>query len=135
MAIPKFGYFKIEALACLLMLLAGVAGLFVAVTGWSDWIHWFSWSPQVFPHVSRFWLVLQSLAVIAGARGAWQSTSFVLAAVGIGSALIVQTAVGCVCLLPGILMLLLTLRRLGAYDLFHPRWKGPGPPPPGAWRS
>jgi hypothetical protein len=65
MAVPTFGFLKIEALACLLMIAAGVTGLFVAFTGRSDWIMGVRWSKWVLPHVSIFWLIPQSLLVIA----------------------------------------------------------------------
>jgi hypothetical protein len=120
MAIPIFGFLKIEALACLLMVVAGVIGLFVALSGG--------------PHVSTLWLVLQSLAVIAGGIGAWHSYSFVLAAIGTASSLVKVTPVGRITVLPGILMLLLLLMRRRAFNIFLPRWRGPGPPPPGAWK-
>ena len=135
MAIPRFGFLKIEVLACLLMVAAGVAGLLVALTGWTDWIKGLRWSRWVLPHVNIFWLVAQSLAVIAGGIGAWRSTSFALAGIGVASSLIVLTPVGCISFLPGVLMLLLILNRPGAFSVFLPRWRGPGPPPPGAWRT
>ena len=37
MAIPSFGFPKIEALACILMVAAGLAGLILVLTGSSDW--------------------------------------------------------------------------------------------------
>jgi len=120
MAIPRFGFLKIESVACLLMVVAGVIGLFVALSGG--------------PHVSALWLVLQSLAVIAGGIGAWRSISFVLAAIGTASSLVVVTPVGRIAVLPGILMLLLILMRRRAFNIFLPRWRGPGSPPPGAWK-
>jgi hypothetical protein len=131
MAIPSFGFLKIEALACILMVAAGVAGLLL--TGSSDWtLSAFGekWSSA---HVSSFWLVLQSLAVIAGGIGAWRSTSFVVAAVGVASSLIAPTAVGHISFLPGLLMLYLMVARFRAFSIFLPRWRGQGPPPPGAW--
>ncbi len=135
MAIPRFGFLKIEALACLLMVAAGVAGLLVALTGWSDWIKGLRWSRWVLPQVSIFWLIPQSLAVIAGGIGAWRSRSFVLAAVGVASSLMVLTPVGCISFLPGVFMLLSILNRPAAFNVFLPRWRGPGRPPPGAWRT
>jgi hypothetical protein len=135
MAIPPFGFLKIEALACLLMVAAGVVGLLVSVTGWTEWLAVFPWSRAVWPHVSIYWLVLQSLAVVAGGIGAWRSNSFVLAAVGVASSLVKSTPVGCISYVPGLLMLLLLLVRFRAFGMFLPRWKGPGPPPPGAWRG
>jgi hypothetical protein len=135
MAIPRFGFLKIEALACLLMIATGLAGLLVALTGSNDWITGVRWSRWMLPHVSVFWLVTQSLAVIAGGVGAWRSTSFALAVVGVASSLIVLTPVGFISFLPGVLMLLLIAGRFRAFSIFLPRWRGPGSPPPGAWRT
>lgn len=117
MAIPRFGYgFPIiERLACLLMVAADLAGLLVTVTGWTNWLAVFPWSKPVWPQVSTFWLVLQSLAVIAGGLGAWRSTSFVLAAVGVASSLETSTRVGCKSYPPGILMLFLLVVRRRAF--------------------
>ncbi len=81
MAIPRFGFLKIEALACVLMVVAGVAGLLLSLM--SGWITASIWPRWVLPHVSLLWLVPQSLAVLAGGIGAWRSLSFVLAAVGV----------------------------------------------------
>jgi hypothetical protein len=71
-AIPPFGYRKIEAVACILMVVGGVAGLLLALTGKGDLFAeailghaWPTWS-----HVSPLWLILQSLAVTAGGIGA-----------------------------------------------------------------
>jgi|SRR5580700_6418916 hypothetical protein len=137
-AIPPFGFHKIEVVACTLMVIGGVAGLLLALTGTGDsvagailghdWPNWFS------PRVSLLWLILQSLAVIAGGIGAWRSNSFLLAAVGVASSLVVKTSVGIVSFLPGVLMLMLIVRRHRAFNVFLPRWRGPGPPPPGAWK-
>jgi hypothetical protein len=135
MAIPSFGFLKIEALACILMVAAGVAGLLLVLPGSSDWIlstFGEKWAPA---HVSSLWLVLQSLAVIVGGIGAWRSASFVAAAVGVASSLIARTAVGHISFLPGLLMLYLMVTRFRAFSIFWPRWRGQGPPPPGAWRG
>jgi hypothetical protein len=138
-AIPPFGFHKIEVAACALMVIGGVAGLLLSLTGTGDSVagailghdspNWFS------PHVSLPWLILQSLAVIAGGMGAWRSNSFLLAAVGVASSLVVKTSVGIVSFLPGVLMLMLIVCRHRAFNVFLPRWRGPGPPPPGAWKS
>ena len=135
MAIPSFGFLKIEALACILMVTAGLAGLVLVLTGSGDWILSAFGEKWASAHVSAFWLVLQSLAVIAGGMGAWRSTSFVAAAVGVASSLVARTAVGHISFLPGLLMLFLIATRLRAFSIFLPRWRGPGPPPPGAWRG
>jgi hypothetical protein len=134
MAIPSFGFLKIEALACVLMVAAGVAGLLLVLTGSSDQILSAFGETGASVHVSSFWLVLQSLAVIAGGWGAWRSNSFIAAAIGVASSLVARTAVGHISLLPGLLMLLLIVFRVRTFGFFLPRWRGPGPPPPGAWR-
>jgi hypothetical protein len=72
-------------------------------------------------HVSSFWLVLQSLAVIVGGIGAWRSTSFVAAAVVVASSLIARTAVGHISFFPGLLMLFLIVTRFTAFSIFLPR--------------
>src|SRR5580658_6801748 len=120
------------------MVVGGVAGLLLALTGTGylvagsilgyEWPNWF------WPHVGPRWLILQSLAVIAGGIGAWRSNSFLLAVVGVASSLVVKTSVGIVSFLPGVLMLMLIVRRHRAFNVFLPRWRGPGPPPPGAWQ-
>ena len=135
MAIPKFGFLKIETLACILMVAAGVAGLLLVLTGSSDWILGAFGVKWASAHVKSFWLVLQSLAVIVGGIGAWRSNSFLLTAVGIASSLVVRTSVGIVSFLPGVLMLTLIVCRHKAFNIFLPRWTGPGPAPPGAWKS
>ena len=131
MAIPGFGFRKVEALACILMVAAGVAGLLVVVTRSGDSILnslGRTWPPAP---GSTFWLVLQSLAVIAGGIGAWRSTSFVATVVGVASALIARTTVGHISFFPGLFMLLLIVKRFRAFDIFAPGWRGPGPAPPG----
>jgi hypothetical protein len=47
----------------------------------------------------------------------------------------VLTPVGFISFLPGVLMLLLIAGRFRAFSIFLPRWRGPGSPPPGAWRT
>jgi hypothetical protein len=132
--IPAFGFRKIEVLAYTLMVVAGAIGLLLVLPGshgrFGEAILSRPWPRWVLPHVSPLWLVLQSLAVIAGGIGAWRSTSFVLAAIGVASALVVVTPVGLIAFLPGVLMLLLIVDRRRAFRVFLPRWRGPGPPPP-----
>jgi hypothetical protein len=138
-AIPRFGFLKIEIVACILMVGAGVAGLLLTLGDTGDFfagailghdrLIWF------LPRVSPVWLVLQSIAVIAGGIGAWRSNSFLLAALGIASSLVVNAPVGIVTFLPGALTLMLIVVRRRAFNVFLPRWRGPGPPPPGAWKS
>ena len=116
------------------MVAAGVAGLLLVLTGSSDWILGAFGGKWTSAHVKSFWLVLQSLAVIVGGIGAWRSNSFVAAAVGVASSLIAETAVGHISFFPGLLLLFLIVNRFRAFNIFLPRWRGQGPPPPGAWR-
>src|SRR5712692_8292837 len=119
--IPPFGFREIERLACILMGFAGVVALaYTRSAVGENGVH-----PR--PYI----LVLQSLAVIAGALGAWRSNSFILTAIGIASSLMVWTPVGRICFLPGLLMFFLVLGRFRSFSIFLPRWRGPGPPPPG----
>jgi hypothetical protein len=138
-AIPQFGFHKIEIAACVLMVLAGVAGLLLVLTGTEYLvavaIPVFNLPTRFWVHASRFWLILQSLAVIGGGIGAWRSNSFLLTAVGIASSLVVRTSVGIVSFLPGVLMLTLIAGRHKAFNVLLPRWTGPGPAPPGAWKN
>jgi|SRR5215469_13723398 len=134
MAIPSFGFLKIEAFACLTMVIAGAAGLLVAVTGSGDWILGVLWNQWPAAHIHPVWLTLQSIGVIVGGIGAWQSRSFALTAIGVVSSLIVRTPIGRISWLSGLLMLFLICRRFRAFNIFLPRWRGKGLPPPGAWR-
>jgi len=116
---PPFGFREIERLACILMGIAGVVALaYTRSAVGENGVH------------PRPYVVLQGLAVIAGALGAWQSNSFILTAIGIASSLMVWTPVGRICFLPGLLMFVLVLGRFGSFEIFFPRWRGPGPPPP-----
>jgi hypothetical protein len=135
MAIPQFGFLKIEAFACLLMVVAGIAGLLLVATGSTDWILAVFWQQWPAAHVRPLWLALQSIAVVIGGIGAWRSRSFTLAAIGVASSLVVRTEVGHISFLPGLLMLFLICARYRAFSIFLPQWRGPGPPPPGAWRA
>src|ERR1700686_1843335 len=135
MAIPPFGFLKIEAFACIMMIVAGIAVLLVVLTGSSDWILAFFWNQSPTAQIRPLWLVLQSFAVIGGGIGAWRSRSFTLAAIGVVSSLMRHTAVGHVSFFPGLLMFFLICARSGAFNIFLPRRRGPGLPPPGAWKG
>jgi hypothetical protein len=111
--IPSFGFRKIERLACIAM---GFAGLVALGEAWG--------------HSRPYFLMLQSVAVIAGGIGA-RINSFTLAAIGVISSLMLWTPVGRICFLPGLLMLFLIVARIRAFEEFVPRWRGPGPPPSG----
>lgn len=85
---------------------------------------WFSaeaWQP---------WLICQSVLVIMGGLGGIVGV-FSLTAMGILAGLIFVTPVGLLAALPSLLLLLSALLRLRAFHEFQPRWRGPGPPPPG----
>lgn len=106
------------------MVVAGMAGLLVVLTGASDWVFTAFGEKSPSAHVSSFWLILQSLAVIAGGIGAWRGRSFVVAGVGVASALIRQTAVGHITFFPGLLMLVLItggFRSFGKFQRGLPR--------------
>lgn len=135
MAIPPFAFLKIEAFACIMMIVAGIAGLLLVLTGSSDWILTFFWKQSPTAHIHPLWLALQSLAVIGGGIGAWRSRSFTLAAIGVVSSLMQRTAVGHISFFPGLLMFFLICARYRAFNIFLPRWRGPGLPPPGAWKG
>lgn len=118
--IPQFGFHKVEQLACALMGASGVLSMLFVLTP----------NSANGGHGRSYFLVLQSVAVIAGAIGAWRSFSFTLAAIGVASSLMVWTPVGRICFLPGLLMLVLIVPRFRTFSIFLPRWRGPGPPPP-----
>ncbi len=81
----------------------------------------------------KMFLVLQGALVILTPLGALLR-SFIIVAAGILSGLVFITPIGALTFLPAVGMLLLTRHRLQAFREFTPRWKGPGPPPPGNWR-
>jgi hypothetical protein len=134
MAMPQFGFFKIEAFACILMVVAGIAGLLLIATNSSDWVLAGFLKQWPAAHVGPGWLALQSIAIVLGGIGAWWSRSFTVAAIGVVAALVAGTAVGHISFFPGLLMLVLICSRYRAFDVFLPIWRGPGPPPPG-WRG
>jgi hypothetical protein len=104
-AIAPFGFRKIEKLACCLLAFVGVVAL-LSVLDAARWNH-FTWH--------FFLLALQSLAVIGGGVGAWQSTSLPAAVIGIASSLIAWTPVGHLTVLPGAFMMFLLLPRYRSF--------------------
>ena len=113
---------------------AGIAGLvmtlmargaaFAAVVLGQPFPDWFSaepWQP---------WPVCQSVLVIVGGLGGMTGV-FTLTAVGILAGLVFTSPVGLLTALPSVLLLLAALLRLRAFYEFMPRWRGPGPRPPG----
>jgi hypothetical protein len=124
--VPGFGFLSRERTAGVLMLLGGLISLILLIG-----------KPETFVghglfQASRAVLILQSFLVILGAVGAFGGT-FTAVAVGTASALM-PTAVGFVTFLPSLGVLLFAFARRQAFFEFRPRWRGPGPPPPGSWR-
>jgi hypothetical protein len=120
--------------ASVLMAGAGITGLvmtlmdrgadFAAVVLGQPFPDWFSvhpWQP---------WPVCQSALVIVGGLGGMMGV-FTLTAIGILAGLVFTTPVGLLTALPSVLLLLSALLRLRAFYEFMPRWRGPGPRPPG----
>ncbi len=120
--------------ASLLMVGTGITGLvmtlmdrgadFAAVVLGQPFPDWFSahpWQP---------WPVCQSVLVIVGGLGGMMRV-FTLSAIGILAGLCFNTPVGLMTALPSIFLLLSALLRLRAFYEFMPRWRGPGPRPPG----
>ena len=120
--------------ASVLMVGAGITGLVLTLTGrgadfaavvlgqpFPDWFSAHPWRP---------WPVWQSVLVIAGGLGGLIGV-FTLTAIGVLAGLVFATPVGLLTALPSILLLLSALLRLRAFYEFMPRWRGPGPRPPG----
>jgi hypothetical protein len=81
-------------------------------------------------HPRQPWPVCQSVLAIVGGLGGMTGV-FTLTAVGILAGLVFVTPVGLLTALPSIFLLLAALQRLRAFHEFMPRWRGPGPRPPG----
>lgn len=120
--------------ASLLMIGTGIAGLIVTLMDqgavfaavvlgqpFPDWFRAHPWQP---------WPVCQSVLVIVGGLGGMTGV-FTLTAVGILAGLVFNSPVGLLTALPSVLLLLSALLRLRAFYEFMPRWRGPGPRPPG----
>ena len=118
----------------MLMIGSGIAGLimtlldrgagFAAVVLGQPFPDWFSahpWQP---------WPVCQSVLVIVGGLGGLTGV-FTLTAIGILAGLVFTSPVGLLTALPSAFLLLSALLRLRAFYEFMPRWRGPGPRPPG----
>jgi hypothetical protein len=120
--------------ASVLMIGSGVAGLIMtlldggpalaAVVLGQPFPDWFS------AHPWRPWPVCQSVLVMAGGLGGMAGV-FTLTAAGVMAGLVFTTPVGLLTALPSALLLLAALRRRRAFYEFMPRWRGPGPQPPG----
>ena len=120
--------------ASVLMVGVGITGLamtlvdrgadFAAVVLGQPFPDWFSAEPF------QPWPVLQSVLVIVSGLGGLMGV-FTLTAIGILAGLVFTTPVGLLTALPSVLLLLAALQRLRAFYEFMPRWRGPGPRPPG----
>ena len=80
--------------------------------------------------ISWPWLICQSVLVVVGGLGGVVGL-FTPTAIGILAGLVVTTPVGLLTALPSCVMLLSALLRPRAFYELRPRWRGPGPRPPG----
>jgi hypothetical protein len=138
MAISRFGFRTGELPACWLMIATGGFGMLCTITG-----RWEAFYAAVaarvgiqvrFPDIEPFWLICQSALIIVGGLSAMCTFSFILAAAGVAAALAFKTPVGLISFLPGVWLLIQLAPRFLVFPEFTPRWRGPGPPPPGHWR-
>lgn len=120
--------------ASVLLMLTGIAGLVITLQGrgaalaavvlgqpFPDWFH---------ANPGQLWQICQSMLVIVGGLGGLSGV-FTPTALGMLAGLIFITPVGLLTALPSVLMLLSALLRPRAFYEFMPRWRGPGPRPPG----
>lgn len=120
--------------ASVLMIGVGITGLvmtlldrgadFAAFVLGPPFPDWFSAHPR------QPWQICQSVLVIVGGLGGMTGV-FTLTAIGILAGLVFTTPVGLLTAPPSVLLLLAALLRLRAFYEFMPRWRGPGPRPPG----
>lgn len=121
--------------ASVLLLFTGIAGLVMTLQGRGTALaaavlgqpfpEWFHANP------GQLWQICQSILVIVGGLGGVAGV-FTPTALGILAGLVFITPVGLLTALPSVLMLLSVLRRPGAFHELRPRWRGPGPLPPGS---
>lgn len=120
--------------ASVLMVFTGIAGLVMTLQGrgaalaavvlGQPFPDWFRANP------GQLWQICQSILVIVGGLGGLAGV-FTPTLLGILAGLIFSTPVGLLTALPSVLMLLSALLRPRAFYEFMPRWRGPGPRPPG----
>lgn len=120
--------------ASVMLVFTGVAGLVTTLQGGGAALagvllgqpfpDWFRANP------GQLWQIGQSILVIVGGLGGLAGV-FTPTALGILAGLIFITPVGLLTALPSVLMLLSALQRPRAFYEFMPRWRGPGPRPPG----
>ena len=133
MALPPYVHFPRLAASVLmvgtgifslvLVLLDRGADLAAVILGqpFPEWFRAEPWQP---------WLICQSALVIGGGLGGIVGV-FTLTAIGLLAGLVFTTPVGLLTALPSFMLLLSALLRLRAFHEFKPRWRGPGPRPPG----
>jgi hypothetical protein len=120
--------------ASVLLVLTGIAGLAMTLQGHGAALaavvlgqpfpDWFRANP------GQPWQICQSILVIVGGLSGLAGV-FTPTVLGILAGLIFITPVGLLTALPSVLMLLSALLRPRAFHEFMPRWRGPGPRPPG----
>lgn len=116
------------------MVFAGIVGLVMTLQGRGTALaavvlgqpfpDWFRANP------GQLWQLCQSIVVIVGGLGGVAGV-FTPTVLGILAGLIFITPVGLLTALPSVLMLMSALLRPRAFYEFMPRWRGPGPRPPG----
>src|SRR5260370_1427746 len=122
MAIPIFGFIWTEKIACLILVMVGLGGFLVGLTGHASELgalHINLLPPWLPLSLSPFWLGVQSLLIMGGGIGAWRCTSFALALTGVLAALFFLTSIGMVSFLPGMWMLYLLQQRWRAFFPKH----------------
>jgi hypothetical protein len=119
MAIAIFGFIWTERIACLTLVMVGLGGFLVALTGHTNELVALvhirplpAWLPL---NLSSFWLGVQSLLIMGGGIGAWRCTSFTLALAGVLAALLFVTPIGIASFLPGVWMSFLLGQRWRAF--------------------
>lgn len=114
----------VTGLAGLVMTLQGRGAALGAVVLGQPFPDWFHANPGP-------WQICQSILVIVGGLGGLAGV-FTPTALGCLAGLIFTTPVGLLTALPSAFMLLAALLRLRAFHELMPRWRGPGPRPPGS---
>jgi hypothetical protein len=99
MAIPIFGFIWTEKIACLILVMVGLGGLLVALTGHASELgalHIHLLPPWLPLSSSPFWLGVQSLLIMGGGIGAWALYFFLVGLTGVLAALFFLTSIGMV---------------------------------------
>jgi len=139
MAIPPFGYLRLEWISSVLLICTGILALISSILGFDmklasallgqPWPAWF------YPDPGRAILITQAAVISLGAIGVLiLGDSFTVVAISSITGAIFVTPVGLLTCVPALLVLVLAVRRRRLFWEFSPRWRGPGPPPPGQWK-